>query len=226
MMPFPTLSKLCALLLAGLLTGCVTPPAAYDYSAFRQSNPTSIVVLPPVNTSPDIKATYSMLAQVTHPLAEAGYYVLPVALVDETFKQNGLLNPEDMHQAPPAKLHEIFGADAALYIEVSQYGSSYKVIVSEVAVAANAKLVDLRSGQLLWEGSAIASTAENQNNSGGGLVGMLITAAVNQIVNTLSERGHQVAGITSHRLLSPGGNRGILPGPRSPRHQQNQLAAH
>lgn len=225
MMPFPTLSKLCALVLAGLLAGCATPPATYDYSAFQRSNPASIVVLPPVNTSPDIKATYSMLAQVTHPLAEAGYYVLPVALVDETFKQNGLLNPEEMHQAPPAKLREIFGADAALYIEVSQYGSSYKVIVSEVAVAANAKLVDLRSGQLLWEGSAFASTAENQNNSGGGLVGMLITAAVNQIINTLSERGHQVAGITSERLLSPRAN-GILPGPRSPQHAQNQLAAH
>ena len=225
MMPFPTLSKLFALVLASLLAGCATPPATYDYSAFQRSNPASIVVLPPVNTSPDVKATYSMLAQVTHPLAEAGYYVLPVALVDETFKQNGLLNPEEMHQAPPAKLREIFGADAALYIEVSQYGSSYKVIVSEVAVAANAKLVDLRSGQLLWEGSAFASTAENQNNSGGGLVGMLITAAVNQIINTLSERGHQVAGITSERLLSPRSN-GILPGPRSPQHAQNQLAAH
>jgi hypothetical protein len=225
MMPFPTLSKLFALLLVSLLAGCATQQAAYDYSAFQQSNPASILVLPPVNTSPDIKATYSMLAQVTHPLAEAGYYVLPVALVDETFKQNGLLNPEEMHQAPPAKLREIFGADAALYIEVSQYGSSYKVIVSEVAVAANAKLVDLRSGQLLWEGSAFASTAENQNNSGGGLVGMLITAAVNQIINTLSERGHQVAGITSERLLSPRSH-GILPGPRSPQHAQNQLAAH
>ena len=53
------------------------------YCVTNLQNPTSIVVLPPVNTSPDVKATYSMLAQVTHPLAEAGYYVLPVALVDD-----------------------------------------------------------------------------------------------------------------------------------------------
>lgn len=213
---------LLVLLLAGLLGGCATS-TPYDYSAFKQSDPASILVLPPVNRSPDIKATYSMLSHITHPLAEAGYYVLPVALVDETFKQNGLMNADEMHMAPPAKLREIFGADAALYIEVTEYGSSYHILSSEVSVAAQAKLVDLRTGQLLWEGAARASTAENQNN-GGGLVGMLVTAAVNQIINTLTERGHEVAGITSQRLLAGGMPNGILYGPRSAQRQQQALA--
>ncbi|WP_369960384.1 DUF799 domain-containing protein [Pseudomonas benzenivorans] len=223
-MRFNPCKALALLLLAGLLGGCATP-TPYDYSAFKQSNPASILVLPPVNRSPDIKASYSLLSHVTLPLAEAGYYVLPVALVDETFKQNGLMNADEMHMAPPAKLHEIFGADAALYIEVSEYGSSYKLVTSEVAVTANAKLVDLRNGQLLWEGSARASSAENQNNSGGGLVGMLITAAVNQIINTLSDRGHEIAGITSQRLLTAGTFNGILPGPRAPQAMRDQLTA-
>jgi hypothetical protein len=224
MIRFNPCKALALLLLTGLLGGCATP-TPYDYTAFKQSNPASILVLPPINSSPDIKASYSVLSHVTLPLAEAGYYVLPVALVDETFKQNGLMNADEMHMAPPAKLHEIFGADAALYIEVSEYGSSYKLVSSEVAVTANAKLVDLRNGQLLWQGSARASTAENQNNSGGGLVGMLITAAVNQIINTLSDRGHEVAGIASHRLLTVSRQDGILPGPRAPLAMKQQLAA-
>ncbi|WP_181296308.1 DUF799 domain-containing protein [Pseudomonas sp. Q2-TVG4-2] len=207
-----------------LTTGCATQKAPYDYSAFERNNPASIVVLPPVNTSPDIKASYSVLSQVTYPLAEAGYYVLPVAVVDETFKQNGLMNADEMHMAPPAKLRDIFGADAALYIEVSRYGSSYKVLTSEVTVEASGKLVDLRSGDLLWQGHALASTAENQKNSGGGLVGMLITAAINQIVNSLSDRSHEVAGIASHRLLTTNRHDGILSGPRSPLYKQNRLA--
>lgn len=216
------LRTLLVLAALGLLGGCASP-TPYDYTAFERSNPASILVLPPVNRSPDIKASYSVLSQVTYPLAEAGYYVLPVAVVDETFKQNGLMNADEMHMAPPAKLREIFGADAALYIEITRYGSSYKVLTSEVAVEAHGKLIDLRSGQLLWEGRALASSAESQNQSSGGLVGMLITAAVNQIVNTLSDRGHEIAGITSRRLLSAGIPNGILSGPRSP-HYQSRLA--
>ncbi len=222
-MRFTSLKTVFVLAVIALAAGCATP-TPYDYSAFERNNPASIVVLPPVNTSPDIKASYSVLSQVTYPLAEAGYYVFPVAVVDETFKQNGLMNADEMHQAPPAKLREIFGADSALYIEVSRYGSSYKVLSSEVVVEAAGKLVDLRSGDVLWEGRALASTAENQNNNSGGLIGMLITAAVNQIVNTLSDRSHEVAGITSNRLLSSSVPNGILSGPRSPQYQQSRLA--
>lgn len=210
-------------LLASLATGCATP-TSYDYTAFKQSKPASILVLPPINSSPDIKASYSVLSLVTYPLAEAGYYVLPVALVDETFKQNGVMSAAETQEVPPAKLREIFGADAALYIEVSEYGSRYQVISSEVAVTAQAKLVDLRNGQLLWQGQARASTAENQNNNGGGLIGMLVTAAVNQIMNTLNDRGHEVAAITSYRLLNANPRTGILRGPRSPQYAQNELS--
>jgi hypothetical protein len=50
-------------------------------------------------------------------------------LVDQTFKENGWRNPDEMHQAPPDKLWEIFGADATLYITVTQYGSSYLIFI-------------------------------------------------------------------------------------------------
>ncbi len=205
---------LVVLLCALLLGGCATQ-AKYDYSSFRESRPASILVLPPLNSSPDVNATYSMLSQVTLPLAESGYYVFPVSLVDETFKQNGMTSPADIHQLPMDKLREIFGADTALYINMKQYGTSYAVIMSETRVTAEGKLVDLRSGKTLWNGSATASSSEG-NNSGGGLIGMLITAAVTQIVETLSSRGHAIAGVTSSRLLASGRPNGLLYGPRSP----------
>lgn len=199
-----------------LLGGCATQARNYDYSAFRESRPASILVLPPVNSSPDINATYSLLAQATIPLAESGYYVFPVSLVDETFKQNGMTTPADIQQIPGSKLREIFGADAALYIDVKQYGTSYAVIASETRVTAEGRLVDLRSGKTLWSGSASASSNEGNNNSGGGLVGLLAKAIISQIVDSLSNRGHAIAGITSNRLLAAGRPNGILYGPRSP----------
>jgi hypothetical protein len=207
--------KWLALLLASMLLGGCATPAKYDYSSFRESRPASILVLPPLNSSPDVNATYSMLSQTTLPLAESGYYVFPVTLVDETFKQNGMTMPADIHQLPGGKLREIFGADAALYIDVKQYGTTYAVVMSETRVTAEGRLVDLRSGKKLWEGSATASSNEGNNNSGG-LVGMLVKAVISQIVDTLSNRGHAIAGMTSYRLLAAGRPNGILYGPRSP----------
>lgn len=212
-----SLKLMAGALALALLGGCAAPKTI-DYAAYKQARPKSILVLPPLNNSPDVKATYSMLSQVTFPLAEAGYYVMPIALVDETFRQNGLTTPADIHQAPGSKLQEIFGADAALYITVTEYGTSYMVISSATVVTATAKLVDLKTGTTLWTGAARASSEEGGNNGGGGLIGMLITAAVKQIINSSTDAGHPIAGVTSARLLSAGQPAGLLYGPRSPKY--------
>lgn len=161
-----TLRTLLALTLGALLLGGCAQGPGYDYSNFKESKPTSILVLPPVNHSPDIKAGPSLQSQITYPLAESGYYVLPVAVTNETFQQNGVTEPADIQALPIKKLHEIYGADTALYLDIKEYGTSYLVISSETVVTASARLVDLRTGKLLWEGSASASSAEQQGNSG------------------------------------------------------------
>ncbi len=203
---------------AALLAGCVAPPQKnVDYTAFRESKPASILVLPPLNTSVDVAASAAVLAQATLPLAESGYYVIPVGVMDETFKQNGLTSPDDIHELPAVKLREIFGADAALYMTVKQYGSSYNVLSSTVTVSIDAELLDLRNGAKLWSGTK--QVVHANNNSNGGLLGMLIQAVVDQVVNNLSDRSYSVAGMTNNMLLSAGTAGGILYGPRSPRYE-------
>jgi len=205
-----------------ILGACATPVAKIDYTNYQQSKPKSILVLPPINNSPDSKATYGFFSTTTKPLAEAGYYVFPIALVDQAFKENGLQNPPEMHQAPLNKLHEIFGADAVLYIIIDNYGAGYKVITSDVVVTAKAKLVDSKTGLLLWFGEATASSAETDNNSNLSLVGLLVKAITKQIVSSVSDQGHVISKITSARLLDPKPN-GILYGPRSPMYLQDKF---
>src|SRR5687768_12793809 len=95
-----------------LLAGCATtPPPRPDYTNFRQFHPRSILVLPPVGGG-----NYNYLSTVTRPLAELGYYVFPVALVDQLLKDNGMPYAGDMHQAPLAKLAELTGTDAVLFL--------------------------------------------------------------------------------------------------------------
>jgi hypothetical protein len=195
--------------------GCATQKPAYDYTAFKAAKPRSILVLPPLNNTPEVNASNSFYAQVTYPLAEAGYYVLPVALVGETFKQNGLTTAADIHAVAPAKLQEIFGADAGMYINITKYGSTYMVMNSVIVVTAEAKLVDLKTGTVLWTGTASATNNEGGNNGGGGLVGALVAAAVKQIINSTTDASHPIAGVASSRLLSAGLYNGMLYGPRS-----------
>ena len=208
-----------------LLGGCETPRKIYDYTEYKEARPASILVLPPLNSSPDVDATYSMMSVTTAPLAESGYYVFPVTMVAETFKQNGLTSASDIHGVSINKLREIFGADAALYINVKQYGTSYIVISSETRVTAEARLVDLRSGKTLWTGAATASSAEGNNNSGGGVIGLLVKAAIRQIIETVNSQGHVIAARTGARLLTAGAPNGILYGPRSSKYLKEGLPA-
>ncbi|HEU4621453.1 MAG TPA: DUF799 domain-containing protein [Burkholderiaceae bacterium] len=203
-----------------LLAACAATP--YDYTAFKKSRPTSMLILPPVNESPDIKATPAVLAQATLPLAEAGYYVLPVTLVDDTFRENGVTTPADIHELPLPKLREIFGADAAVYLRVKKYGTSFQLISSETLVVVEGRIVDLRTGALLWNGSAAASSNEGQSSNQGGLVGMLVKAVINQIVNTTTDASFKYANLANQRLLGGGRVNGVLYGPRSPNYQKDQ----
>ncbi|WP_147195700.1 DUF799 domain-containing protein [Pantoea sp. MBD-2R] len=194
------------------LTGCAKK-APYDYTAFRESKPASILVLPAQNETTDINAAHSFVSMVTQPLAESGYYVFPVAVVEETFRQNGLTNATDIRSVSTAKLRSIFNADAALYIDVTHYGTKYVLVDSVTTVTATAKLVDLRSGKQIWSGMASASDNENSSTNSG--LGILVAAVVKQISNKVTDEAHTIAGVASTRLLTANTNGGILAGPRA-----------
>ncbi|WP_101776299.1 DUF799 domain-containing protein [Pasteurella oralis] len=204
-----------------LLTGCANEKvASYDYTAFKQSKPKSILMVMPVNNSVDVKADTSVLARATYPLAERGYYVYPVALVDEVFKQNGLTDGNLIRSAQLKKMHEIFGADSIFYINVNEYGTSYKLIDSVTTVSLEGKLVDLKTGQTLWEG--MGSYTQGASNSNDGLLAALIKAAVTQLIDTTKDKGYQVASPAMSNLVYRGKNGGLLVGPKHPAYERSE----
>lgn len=101
------------LLVIGFTAGCATRPP-YDYSTFRQLLPRSIPVLPPKKFRTDVDAPKTYLSTITRPLAECGYYVFPVAVIDAYMKKNGLPSSEEKHAVSLKKIREIIGANAIL----------------------------------------------------------------------------------------------------------------
>lgn len=194
-----------------LIAGCAAPEPK-DYSAYRANVPASILVLPPTNQSVEVNAPYSYLSTISEPIAEAGYYVFPVAVVDAYMKENGLPTPADMHGVPLDKLDEVFGADAVLYVDIKSYGQEYQIVSSSAVVRADAELVDIGTGATLWQGGVNASESA-EANSGNALVD-LIGAAVAQAVGTTTDKAHTVAVNANRKMVF--GHEGLLLGPYHP----------
>ena len=195
-------------------------PEIYDYSALQQAKPRSILVLMPSNETTEVDAGPAVLANAIYPLSEAGYYVFSPTLVHETFKNNGIYEASEIQNVSAHKLRQIFGADAVLYMDVVKYGTSYMLLNSVSVVAVNAKLVDLRSGATLWEGSAQVSDDSSRGSSD--LVGMLISAVIKQIGDTVSDAGYKLSASADAMLLGQNCNKCLLYGPYSPHYGRDR----
>ena len=196
-----------------LTAGCATTQPI-DYSAFRAHEPRSILVLPPLNETVEALSDYNWLSTATMPLAEHGYYVFPVAVVDEFMKENGLPTPGEMHAVPPSRLGEVFGADAILYVTIVEWGQKYIVLSSNTVVGVRARLVDATTSTELWSGNV-----RLVESSGGGndLLVELIVAVVEQVVDSNVDRAHDLSRRANLAMLW-NKTTGIPPGHRNPDH--------
>lgn len=196
-----------------MLSACETG-SPQNYSALIESKPRSILVIPPQNKSVEVNAPYTYLASITKPLAEKGYYVFPVAVIDTFLKENGLPTPAEMNSVPLDKLRENIGVDAVLYVTINQWGQKYQILSSKAIVSADMRLVDARTGELLWSGKSYAEQASS-NNNGGGLAAALVGALVDQVVGSLSDNTFPLAQQANHSAIN-NRNRGLLTGPYAP----------
>ncbi len=202
------------LILLLLFASCATP---YNYTNFRAAKPRSILILPPMSNSTDVRATYSYLSTVTMPVAEKGFYVFPVALIDQMMKENGMPSANEMHQASVKKIREIINPDAILYLTLERYGTSFVIVDSQTTVTVSGKLISAFTGEIIWEGRASANDGSQSNS--GGLAGMLIGAVIKQAVNSSTDQAHNIAP-QANQTLFYSENQGLLNGPY---HRQPQI---
>jgi hypothetical protein len=207
-------------LVTALSTGCATTKV-FDYGTYFDNVPRSILVLPPLDETPDVDACYGYLSTVTYELAERGYYVFPVAVVDRMLRDNGLPTPGEMHTVPLKKLREVFGADAVLYVVVKQWGTRYMVLSSVTTVEVHARLVDLETGEELWNG--VGHVEEGSGDGGGGLGGMLANALISQIASSSHDPSRRLATDMNVQLFEDQ-NQGLLLGPYHPEQEQDTRA--
>jgi hypothetical protein len=179
-------------------------------------DPLSILVLPPVNNSTAADAPDLYSTTILQPLAEAGFYVLPVQPVHQLLYEQGIEDVSTIENLPLAAFKEFFGADAVLYVVIDKWDTSYYVIGGSVTVALQFHLVSTLTGLPLWDYSGnitVDTTAEKQ---GGGLAGLLVQV-LETAVNTAVADYVPIARDINFQCLEA-----IPAGSYHPRHQQDQ----
>lgn len=165
----------CLTAVLGSISGCASKPARADYTAFRAENPQSILVVPAINRSVEVNAPDYLLATISMPLAERGYYVFPVNMVRSVLADDGLSDANLVHNGDPKRLGELFGADAIMYVSIERWDARYVVLSTTVTVEFNYSLKSAHTGAELWR-SHQAMVYQPQGNSGGGLAGLIADA--------------------------------------------------
>jgi hypothetical protein len=172
--------------------------------------PRSILVLPPLNESTNVNAPYVYLSTVSRPLAECGYYVFPVAVIDVFMKDNGLPTSEEMHSVSLNKIKQVIGADAVLYVTIEDWGQKYQVLSSNTVVKARARLVDASTGAELWTGAE--RLVQGSGGGGNDLISMLIAALIHQVIAAMTDPAHEVSRQATNLMIF-NSNTGLLFGP-------------
>ena len=164
------------------------------------TKPKSVLVLPPITESTDPMASYSYLSTVTRHLADAGYYVFPVAVIDAFLKENGLPTPYEMHTVKLDRVHEILGAESVLYLTLKKYGQEFQVLSSATVIRVEALLMDVRTGETLWKSHVERhrSSWKSQND----LAENVLSAVLTQMVDSSQDAAHNLANEANTALFS------------------------
>lgn len=162
-----------------ILSACATRDLSH--TAFYQTPPRSVVVAPVVNRSLDVDASNYVLATLTVPIAELGYYVFPVNTTKVVLEQEGLYEPEMVRKMEPAKLASLFGADAILYVTINRWDARYVLLSTTVTVDFDYELIG-NDGSRLWKAKKTMHYSPQNQNQGGSPLAGLIAAAISAAV--------------------------------------------
>jgi len=125
-------------------------------------------------------------------------------------RANGVDDAGLVRELPLAKLAEVFATDAALFPEITEYGSTYQIVQTKVKVDLRGQLVSLKTGRVLWEGEASYAKTDSDTSS---LAAMLINALVTQVVNDSVNFARKVGAMAASELVWA---KGLPSGPLCP----------
>ena len=173
---FPALAALAA---SAMLSACATtPPAPKDFSALTAEKPRSILVVPALNNTVDVRAPDFFVSTISRPFAERGYYVFPANMVKRVLEADGLSDAGLVHSVDSRKVGAAFGCDTVLYVTIQRWDSKYVVLATQTTVKFDYVLKSCKTNAVLWNNSQELVYSPQANNNSGNPLAALIAQAI------------------------------------------------
>ncbi len=167
------------LLILAVLSGCgqmATKRSSYPLM-YGDQKPASMLIVPAINESTAADAGDLLNSTISQPLSNHGYYVMPMPIVADIFRREGVIEGSQIKGLPTKMFKENFGADSVLFMTINSWDKNYVVIAGNVSVGISYVLIATETNEILWtyEQTVVVDTS---GGSGGSILAGIISTAV------------------------------------------------
>ena len=161
-----------------LVSGCAEMGTKQDSypSMYTASKPVSILVVPAINESTAADAGNLLNATVTQPFTNQGYYVIPMPIVTEIFRNEGVIEGTQIKGLPAQLFKKNFGADAVMFMTIESWDKNYAVLAANVSVGIEYVLLSTTTNEVLWSYEQLVVV--DTSGGSGNLIADIISTAV------------------------------------------------
>ena len=160
------------------LSGCAemgTKQDAYP-SMYTDRKPVSMLIVPAINESTAADAGDLLNVTVTQPFSNHGYYVMPMPIVADIFRREGILEGTQVKGLPTSIFKKNFGADSVLFMTFESWDKNYAVLAGNVTVSIEYVLLSTETNEVLW--SYDSTVVVDTSGSSGNIFADLISTAI------------------------------------------------
>jgi hypothetical protein len=142
--------------------------------------PRTVAVLPFVNQAKSQEGSEAVRRGFYNHFSSLPFKDMELYRVDNELRKAGLEDPAIINQTSPQDLGKILNVDAVVFGTISDFDKLFAVIYSNVSVGAEIRMMDTKTGKMLWRGQHVARIHEGGISTNPiGLVATVIATAMN-----------------------------------------------
>ena len=140
--------------------------------------------MPAINETTAADAGDLLNVTVAQPFANHGYYVMPVSIVADIFRGEGVIDGTQMKGVPTKIFKDSFGADSVLFLTINKWETNYIVIGGNVTVGIEYVLLSTETNEVLWsyQQNLVIDTGSSSGNILVDIVATAISTAATDYV--------------------------------------------